>query len=134
MSTAIHEIALELWRKNPHKCFQRHVRELHAEQAQREQLPSLSEAKVVRVSNAEAGSIIRVYEWLGTMSYGTRACYGLKIGGELLGVACLGVGSSHEARNICGEQHIEKSVCLQRGACVPWAPKNAASFLIRHAC
>jgi hypothetical protein len=134
MSAALHQIALELWRKNPHKCYQRHIRELHGEQMQREQLASLNGARVESITSAEAGSIILKYEWLRTMGVGTRSCYGLKLNGELLGVACFGIGGSHEARNICGEQHIEKSVCLQRGACVPWAPKNAASFLIRHAC
>jgi hypothetical protein len=132
--TDLHQAARGRFEKEPQKCFQRHIRELHGEQEQRPQLKGLSTATVERISNEEAGSLIERYEWLGTMGAGTRACYGLKLNGELLGVACFGVGGSHEARNICGPQYIAQTVCLQRGACVPWAPKNAASFLIRASC
>jgi hypothetical protein len=134
MTADLYQAAKERFVKDPHKAFQRHIREAHGELTQRTQLPSLSGAVVERITNREAGSIIKRYEWLGTMGTGTRASYGLHLSSELLGVACFGVGGSHEARNICGWEHIEKAACLQRGACVPWAPKNAASFLIRSAC
>jgi hypothetical protein len=127
-------VARSRFQAQPSKCFQRHIRELHGELAQRTQLPSLNGSVVERVSHEEACSIVKRYEWLRTMGAGTRASYGLKLNGELLGVACFGVGGSHEARNICGWEHVESAVSLQRGACVPWAPKNGASFLIRNAC
>lgn len=70
------------------------------------------------------------------MAMGTGACYGLKIQGELLGVACFGrIG----VKPLCGtpderEYFLEKTAYLTRGACVPHAPKNSASFLIRKSC
>jgi hypothetical protein len=133
-ATTLYQAARERFNGNPRKCFQRHIRELHAEQEPRHQLTSLRDAVVERIPNKEAEHVILKYEWLGTMGNATRASYGLKMDGELLGVACYGAGGSREAQNICGEQHIAETICLQRGACVPWAPKNAASFLIRHAC
>jgi len=39
-----------------------------------------------------------------------------------------------DIRRIGGEEYADRTVCLMRGACAPHAPKNAASFLIRHAC
>jgi hypothetical protein len=134
MTADLHLVAKERFRQDPNKCYQRHIRELHGEREGREQLTSLREATVECITNEEAGQLIRCYEWLGTMGAGTSASYGLRLNGELLGVACFGVGGSHEARNICGPQHIAQTICLQRGACVPWAPKDAASFLISRAC
>ncbi len=135
MSTAtFHQIARERFRLNPVKCYQRHIREVHAEIEQRNQIDSLQDAKVIPISKVEASKIILRYEWLGTLGRGASAFYGLRLDGELLGAICFGVGASQEARNICGRKYIPKTICLMRGACVPWAPKNAASFLIRHAC
>jgi hypothetical protein len=114
--------------------FRRLVWRHHGERADRLQISNLSGATVEGVSRAEAEAVILKYEWLGTVGQGASAFYGLKIEGELLGVACFGVRGSKEARNICGPGHISSAVCLMRGACVPWAPKNAASFLIRNAC
>jgi hypothetical protein len=113
---------------------------MHADREARPQLPSLDGATVERISVGDAKAIILKYEWLQSMGSGTIACYGLKLAGEILGVVCFGSMGAN-IRNICvgataDETKLlaEKTVCLQRGACVPWAPKNAASFLIRHAC
>ena len=136
----MHDVAGERFKADPSKCYQRHIRELYAEMEPREQLTSLDGARVERISKEEASTIILKFEWLRTMASGTTACYGLKLNGELLGAecfACLGgkirqicVGSTfQETRELA-----EKTVCLARGACVPWAPKNAASFAIRYAC
>jgi hypothetical protein len=132
--TNLHTVARIRFKAQPSKCYQRHIREVHGELADRLQISNLSGAIVEAVSRAEAESIVLRYEWLGTVGQGASAFYGLKINGELLGVACFGVGGSREARNICGPEYISSVVCLMRGACVPWAPKNAASFLIRNAC
>jgi hypothetical protein len=74
------------------------------------------------------------------MGSGTIACYGLKLNDELLGVACFGK-MGQRIGQICEgatpeetQQLANATVCLQRGACVPHAPKNSASFLIRWAC
>jgi hypothetical protein len=92
----------------------------------------LSQARVVPISNGEAESIILKYEWLGTMAADTKFCYALKVDDEVLGVSCFSNGGSGEAHNICTVP--TKSICLARGACVPHAPTNAGSFLVRHAC
>ncbi len=132
--SAIYETALSRFQVDPSKAFQRHIRELSAELDPRAQLTSLDGARVEKITREDAKSIILRYEWLGTLGRGTRAFYGLRIGSDLLGAIVFGTGTSHAARNICGPEYIPQTVCLQRGACVHYAPKNAASFLIRHAC
>lgn len=123
------------FQSDPSKCFQRHIREVYAEQECRPKLTSLKGATVIPVSNAEAATVIKRYEWLKTMGAGTVFCYGLKMSDELLGVACFNVGGSPEARNICADKTlVAKTICLCRGACVPHAPKDAGSFLVRYAC
>ena len=118
---------------NPSKCFQRYVREVWAEVEPREPLASLDGARVEKISKAEAAELILRYEWLRTCGCGASAFYGLRIGGELLGVEIFGTGTSHEARNICGPKYISQTVSLMRGCCVHYAPKNAPSFLVRSA-
>jgi hypothetical protein len=129
----MHEIAKSRFVAEPTKCYQRHIRELYSEVEMREHIASLKGAVVERITRARAATIILKYEWLRTLGSGVRAYYGLKIDGELLGAVCLGTMGG-DIRNICGEEYADKTVCLMRGACVPHAPKNAASFLIRHAC
>ena len=152
----MHDLARERFTLDPSKCYQRHIRELYADVDNRETIKSLDGATVERITNQEAADIILTYEWLQRMGSGTKVCYGLKLDGELLGVACFGTGTYKEARMICipnwtnrldpaerrrlievekeERVYIDKTVSLMRGACVPWAPKNSASFLIRWAC
>lgn len=49
---------------------------------------------------------------------------------DLHGVACFGYGPAGPIRKLIGEP----ALCLERGACVHYAPRNAASFLINAAC
>jgi hypothetical protein len=136
----MHADARKRFDADPSKCYQRHIRELYGASVSREQIRSLEGARVERVTTEEAKTIILKYEWLQSMASGTSACYGLKIGGELIGVACF-CCLGGKIRQLCVGATVketqalaEKTICLARGACVPWAPKNAASFLIRHAC
>src|SRR2546425_3084051 len=118
----------------PKKAHQRIIRERAALLEPREPLPSLKGCTVRRLDKATAKPIILRYEWLGTMGR-PRACYGLRApNGELLGVVTFGIPAGDESRNICGPAHRDRAIALERGACVHYAPKNAASFLIRHAC
>lgn len=124
---------------NPAKTFQRHIREVHASVESRRGKPapaSLSGAWVKPISYKDAKDIILKYEWLGSMATGTRFSYGLFTSdNELLGAVCFSHHASPEARWICEPKStIPHTICLTRGACVPHAPKNAASFLVRHAC
>lgn len=131
----MHDIAKSRFLENPEKCYQRHIRELYAETERREPLTSLRRAgaTVERITREEAATIILKYEWLRTLGSGVRAYYGLKLNGELLGANCFGTMGG-DIRKICGDEYADRTVCLMRGACVPHAPKNAASFLTRHAC
>jgi len=127
----MHSVARERFKVNPSKCYQRHIRELYAVREGRAKLESLKGAVVEQVSFPEAKQLITKYEWLGNIPDGCTAYYGLKLNGELLGVVCFAIGGSAEARAVFGDA---KAVCLSRGACVPHAPRNAATFLISHAC
>jgi hypothetical protein len=49
---------------------------------------------------------------------------------ELHGAVCFGYGPQGQIRNLIGAN----ALCLERGACVHFAPVNAASFLISRAC
>lgn len=95
----------------------------------RRRVPALDDCTVEPISYAQAASIILRYEYLRTMAPNTRACYGL-LGpdGEILGVTCFANTSRTPTVPSASE------VCLARGACVPWAPDFAASYLIKHAC
>jgi hypothetical protein len=84
----MHADARKRFDADPSKCYQRHIRELYGASESREQIRSLDGARVERVTTEEAKSIILKYEWLQSMASGTSACYGLKIGDELIGVAC----------------------------------------------
>jgi hypothetical protein len=136
-----HAIARERFKSDPTKCYQRHIRELYAELEPREQLRSLSGACVTEITREQAASIILKYEWLAgdpknksPMGRGIQACYGLfSHDGELIGANCLGVMGG-EIGNICGELYADKTVCLMRGACVHYAPKNAGSFFTAETC
>lgn len=94
----------------------------------RPQLASLDDCSVALITYAQAASIILRYEYLRAMAPNTLACYGL-LGsdGDLLGVTCFASTSRTPTVPSASE------VCLARGACVPWAPRNAASYLIRRA-
>ena len=152
---ALHEEARAIYMSDPSvKCYQRVVRELHEKADNRVKITSLGDAVVQPVSNEEAKTIIEKYEWLGTIGPGIVQCYGLKLNNELLGVVCFAKvakgrftkdkkGQTRRMRvgHICDgrtpeetEEIANKTAYLARGACVPWAPKNAGSFLIRYAC
>ena len=124
------------FRAEPSVSFQRHVREIYADIENRPVIFSLRGGTVKPITYQEAASIILKYEYLGTMAAGTRFSYGLySSDSELLGAVCFSLNASPEARWICKPRAtIKRTICLARGACVPHAPKNAASFLVRHAC
>ena len=145
-----HEEARRRFLLDPSKCYQRHIREVWAEHESRPQLASLKGALVRTLSFPQAEDLILRYEWLAgkpgvksPMGKAASAFYGLFLNDELLGANVLGMlggqyrkeAGSHGggAGNICGK-YLKKTVCLMRGACVPHAPRNAASFLTRYTC
>jgi hypothetical protein len=91
---------------------------------------SLAGFTVGMITGGEALPIIHKYEWLGTMGRSSKFFVGLfSPQRELYGVACFGAGPGVNITRTIGP-----ALCLERGACVHYAPKNAASFLISHAC
>lgn len=135
---------------DPTKCYQRHIRELYEELEGRvspcsadcyNKCSHLDGYTVKQITREQAETIILKYEWLAgdpmnksPMGRGISACYGLfSPEGELMGANCLGKMGG-EIGNICGELNADKTVCLMRGACVPYAPRNAASFFTRNTC
>ena len=101
---------------------------------------SLKECSVEQISRKEAAEIILRYEWLASMPQVGRYYYGLvRPDGKIIGATCFGLGPSRKARDFCGENQIERVLCLERGACAPIKPRNkhadgAASKLIRRSC
>jgi hypothetical protein len=125
--------AMKRFKADPEKCFQRCLREVYGEIENKSKLTSLKNARVETVSNEDAAALIEKYEWLGTSATGTVASYGLKLNGELLGVVQFSKGGSVQALRAIHKDDV-KVILLARGACVPHAPKNSATFLIMHAC
>ena len=112
-------------------AHQRIIREREGRIDLRSAPASLRGYTVDEITHDDALEIILQYEWLGTLGHCT-IFMGLKApDGELQGVACFGYGPPSPIR----KQRIgEPALCLERGACVHYAPKNAASFLISRAC
>jgi hypothetical protein len=98
-------------------------------------MASLAGCVVERIAYAEAKALILKYEWLGTMPASNCASYGLRTPeGDLIGAVCFGRGPGRASADLCGPEWRDKAIALLRGACVHYAPKNAASFLISRAC
>ena len=115
-------------------AHQRLIREAQAAQGDGHPVPSdFSRADVREISYSEAKEVILKYEWLGTMGT-TRRCFGLFFDGELAGVECFGMTAGTGVSNLCGPDNRERVMTLVRGACVHWAHKDSASFLITRAC
>lgn len=117
------------------KAHQRILREEAQSVDPRAADANLSGARVSRIDRGLATPFIVKYEWLRTMPTATRVCYGLfNAGGELMGVSVFGNGGGSNAANLCGEEFRHRAICLERGACAHFAPKNASSFLISRSC
>ncbi len=85
----------------------------------------LRQCRVEPISSRVGGPFIKAHEHLGTVG-GCRWYFGLRCpGGRLLGVVGFGRGAHAGGRGA--------DAVLERGACLPGAPRNAASFLIGRA-
>jgi hypothetical protein len=92
--------------------------------------PRLTGYSVETISKQDASKLILQYEWLGTVGRAHTFVGLLSPARELEGVACFGYGPAGPIRKMIGEP----AICLERGACVHYAPRNAASFLTNSAC
>jgi hypothetical protein len=82
----------------------------------------LRDCRVGPISRSEAAPFIKRYEHLGTTG-NARIFFGLRCpAGRLIGALGFGHGA-----------HASGGVVLERGACLPGTPRNAASFLIGRA-
>jgi hypothetical protein len=138
--TEAHRLARQRFKINPSKCYQRHIREVWGEIEKRAVLTDVKKSKVRQITRSEAESIILKYEWLAAdpnkaapLGRGISAYYGLIYDDELIGASCWGK-MGKEVGLICYPEAKANTVCLMRGACVPHAPKNAASFFTQRAC
>jgi hypothetical protein len=111
-------------------CHQRRIRDHLAAQDPRPSAATLDGYTIETISREEARPIIMRYEWLGTMGRPKVIVGLLSPTRGIEGVACFGWGPSGPIRQLIGEP----ALCLERGACVHYAPDNAASFLINNAC
>jgi hypothetical protein len=112
------------------KAHQREIREENNRLDPREVAHDLSGYSIETISRHDAAQVIIRYEWLGTMGRTVHHIGLVSPQRELHGVACFGHGPAGYIRKLIGEP----ALCLERGACVHYAPRNAASFLINNAC
>jgi hypothetical protein len=111
-------------------AHQRKIREEMALTNPRESASTLDGYSVETISRNDAIPIIMHYEWLRTIGRSTIFVGLLSPLREIEGVACFGWGPGGNIRRMIGVP----ALCLERGACVHYAPQNAASYLISMAC
>ena len=111
-------------------AHQRIIREAEALREPRPIVASLEGYEVGVITKQDAEKIILRYEWLGAIGRASLFAGLYSPVGEIHGAACFGWGPSGPIRKLIGEP----ALCLERGACVHYAPRNAASFLITYAC
>lgn len=111
-------------------AHQRLIAEKMAAKQPRKRIKSLSGFGVETITSNDARPLIMKYEWLGTVGRSTTFVGLVSPRRELCGVACFGYGPAGKIRTLIGEP----ALCLERGACVHYAPPNSASFLINAAC
>jgi len=121
--------------ETPGMCFQHAIRRAIAEvEPAPEGAPtSMDGAYVTEITSAQAAAIIKRYEWLGTSGRAQfSAGLWVPVNNEptLIGVSVFGWPGADESRDLCGHDNRHLAVALERGVCVHWAPKNAASFFI----
>lgn len=114
-------------------AHQRIIRERAIKEEPRSQQTSLKNYNLFFIDKINAKTVIEKYEWLGDIGNATIfvGLYSPSPNIELHGVACFGHGP---ASNMAEKLNVDKAFCLERGACVHYAPPNAASYLINRAC
>ena len=110
-----------------------HQRRIGLQQAPRPKLDTLAGCTVAQVEPERVRDLIVRYEWMGTIGRANAAYALFAPDGEILGAELFGLTAGTRAGLMCGPENAHLAICLERGACVPWAPRNAPSFLIRRA-
>jgi hypothetical protein len=118
------------WRRRRRPvAHQRRLRDRLTRTQPRPVAASLAGYSVALIDRLEALPLIRRYEWLRNLGQAHTFVGLLSPAGELQGVAAFGPGPAGRIRDIIGGP----ALCLERGCCVHYAPRNAASFLIARA-
>lgn len=111
------------------KCAQRVVREQLEHLGCPVVAPQAAMGVVRPIGYAEARTIIRTYEWLGTM-WKTLWHYGIFFDGFCAGVVCYGRYAMKTANGLVHGVPARDVLYLARGACTHWAPPNTNSRLV----
>jgi hypothetical protein len=111
-------------------AYQRIIRDTLSAHDPKPVPPSLAQYSVETITRVKAEPLILQYEWLRNIGRTTLFVGLMSSERQLHGVACFGYGPAGPIRKLIGAP----AFCLERGACVHYAPANAASFLITHAC
>lgn len=121
--------------RNDPRAYQRIIRDRETESDPKPTRWAAAQCSVKPIPRRAAQRIIVRYEWLGHMRGVVQACYGLIApDGDILGAVVFGQTANRHSGDICGTPNRALTICLRRGACVHYAPPNAASYLISHAC
>ena len=122
------------------KAHQRLIRERMARlpepdiNRKRELASCLDDAEVREINHKAALEIILQYEWIGNAGT-SEYRFGLYFGPYLAGVVSFGrTGGSNADASVCGKENGHLVTTLSRGACVHWAHRHSASYLINRAC
>ena len=116
--------------RDPVVAHQRRIREFLVQADPRPIISSLDGYAVELISKNDAVPLILQYEWLRNIGRAKHFVGLISPARALHGVVCFGHGPAGRIRSLIGEP----ALCLERGACVHYAPANEASFLITHAC
>lgn len=94
----------------------------------------IKKAELCEVDIATAATLIKRYEYLGTMCNAPMFAYGIRWEGSLAGVVVFGSPSPPVvALSVAGERWANSVIQLARGVCVHWAHPHAGSKLIGYA-
>lgn len=99
---------------------------------------SLKKSKILLINKSTATKLIVEYEWLGTMPYIIKYCFGLYF--DINGIDVLGgvitFGDDYAENTGVWKKYgfEDKLLLLNRGVCLWWTPKNSASYFISRAC
>jgi hypothetical protein len=115
----------------PRKAHQRVIRERLAAADTAPLAADISTAEVRTITLAEASTIIRQYEWLGSMPAVSRFCFGIFFGERCGGAVVYGDEYSENLGVWDRFGFAGKIIALSRGACAHWAHPHSASKLIR---
>jgi hypothetical protein len=110
------------------RSYQRRIALREMAASGRPKMASLDGCEVRRVETQEVRDLIVRYEWLGTIGRANAAYALVAPNGGLLGAVLFGLPGNPKSGDICGIENCHLAICLERGCCTPWAPKNAPFF------